>query len=126
MRSQMLQQFGDMAKQIDATSIFPDDMFREQATKRVTTGLIFAEIIKQKDVKLDPARVRAKVEEMASVYNNPAEVIKHYFSDKQLLGGIENMVLEEQVVDLIIDSAKVDTRQSSYQDVIRREEQDNG
>ena len=126
MRSQMLQQFGDMAKQIDAASIFPDDMFREQASKRVTTGLIFAEIIKQKEVRLDPARVRAKVEEMASVYNDPAEVVKHYLSNKQLLSGIENMVLEEQVIDLIIDSAKVDTKKSSYQEVISREEQGNG
>ena len=55
MRNQMLQQFGEMAKQIDAASIFPDDMFAEQAKKRVTTGLIFAEIIRQHDIKPDQA-----------------------------------------------------------------------
>jgi trigger factor len=126
MRNQMMQQFGEMAKKIDAATIFPDDMFREQASKRVTTGLIFAEVIKQKAVKIDPVRVKAKVEEMASVYNNPQEVVKHYFANKQLLSGIENMVLEEQVIDLIIDAAAVTELQSSYQDIIRREEQDNG
>ena len=126
MRNQMMQQFGEMAKKIDAATIFPDDMFREQASKRVTTGLIFAEVIKQKAVKIDPVRVKAKVEEMASVYNNPQEVVKHYFANKQLLSGIENMVLEEQVIDLIIDAAAVTDLQSSYQDIIRREEQDNG
>ncbi|HQQ75117.1 MAG TPA: trigger factor, partial [Pseudomonadales bacterium] len=62
MRNQMLQQFGEMAKQLDAASIFPDDMFAEQARKRVTTGLIFAELIRQREVKVDPVRVRSKVE----------------------------------------------------------------
>ncbi len=121
MRNQMLQQFGEMAKQIDAASIFPDEMFAEQARKRVTTGLIFAEIIRQKDVKVDPARVRSKIEEMASVYNSPQEVINHYLNNKQLLSGIENMVLEEQVIDLIVDSGKVEDKSVGYEDVIRKE-----
>lgn len=121
MRNQMLQQFGEMAKQIDAASIFPDEMFAEQARKRVTTGLIFAEIIRQRDVKVDPARVRSKIEEMASVYNSPQEVINHYLGNKQLLSGIENMVLEEQVIDLIIDSGKVEDKVVGYQDVISKE-----
>lgn len=121
MRNQMLQQFGEMAKQIDAASIFPDEMFAEQARKRVTTGLIFAEIIRQRDVKVDPARVRSKIEEMASVYNSPQEVINHYLGNKQLLSGIENMVLEEQVIDLIIDSGKVEDKVVGYQDVLSKE-----
>lgn len=121
MRNQMLQQFGEMAKQIDAASIFPDDMFAEQARKRVTTGLIFAELIRQREVKVDPARVRSKVEEIASVYNNPQEVVSHYLANKQLLSGIENMVLEEQVIDMILESAKVEDKAASYQDVIRQD-----
>lgn len=126
MRQQMMQQFGDMAKKIDPASIFPDDMFREQANKRVSTGLVFAEIIKQRDVKVDTARVKSKVEEMASVYNNPAEVVKHYLSNRELLAGIENMVLEEQVIDLILSESAVEEKQSNYQEIVRREEQDNG
>jgi trigger factor len=121
MRSQMIQQFGEMAKQIDAASIFPDDMFAEQAKKRVSTGLIFAEVIRQRAVKMDTDRVKAKLEELASVYNNPQEVINHYLSNKQLLAGIENTVLEEQVIDLILDAANVEEKQASYQDIIRRE-----
>ena len=87
----------------------------------MTTGLIFAEIIRQKDVKVDPARVRSKIEEMASVYNSPQEVINHYLNNKQLLSGIENMVLEEQVIDLIVDSGKVEDKSVGYEDVIRKE-----
>jgi len=122
MRNQMLQQFGDMAKQIDAASIFPDDMFTEQAKKRVTTGLIFAEIIRKHDVKVDSGRVRTKIEEMASVYNSPQEVINHYLGNKQLLSGIENMVLEEQVIDLIINSGKVEDKVVGYEDIIRKDD----
>ncbi len=124
MRNQMIQQFGEMAQKIDAASIFPDEMFAEQAKKRVTTGLILAEVIRQRDVKIDPARVRAKIEEMASVYNNPQEVINHYLANKQLLSGIENMVLEEQVIDLLLDAAQVTDKAAGYQDVIRRDGQE--
>jgi trigger factor len=121
MRNQMLQQFGEMAKQLDATSIFPDDMFAEQAGKRVKTGLIFAEIIRKLGVKIDQARVHSKIEEMASVYNSPEEVVKYYLGNKQLLSGIENMVLEDQVVDLILDSATVEDKTVAYQDIIKKE-----
>lgn len=124
MRNQMLQQFGEMAKKIDAASIFPDDMFAEQAQKRVTTGLIFAELIRKHDVKADAARVRSKVEEMAAAYHSPQEVIDHYMGNKQLLGGIENLVLEDQVVDLILASAAVEERSVSYQDVLSKGEAD--
>ena len=122
MRNQMLQQFGEMAKQLDAASIFPDEMFSEQAQKRVTTGLIFAEIIRKHDLKVDAALVRAKIEEMAAVYNNPQEVIQHYLGNKQLLSGIENMVLEEQVIDLIINAGKVEDKVVGYEDVIRKDD----
>ncbi len=122
MRNQMLQQFGEMAKQLDAASIFPDEMFAEQAQKRVTTGLIFAEIIRKNDLKVDAVRVRSKIEEMASVYNSPKEVIQHYLGNKQLLSGIENMVLEEQVIDLIINEGKVEDKVVGYEDVIRKDD----
>ncbi len=121
MRGQMMQQFGEMAKKIDPASIFPDDMFAEQAKKRVTTGLIFAELIRQRDIRVDPGRVRAKVEEMAAIYNDPQEVINHYLANKQLLAGIENMVLEDQVIDFVLGSAKVEDKKAGYQDVIKRE-----
>lgn len=126
MRNQMLQQFGEMAKQLDAASIFPDDMFAEQAKKRVTTGLIFAEIIRQHDIKAEQARVRNKVEELAAGYREPKEVIEHYMGNKQLLSGIENMVLEDLVVDLVLSKAAVEDRTVSYQDVVSKAEESDG
>ena len=122
MRNQMVQQFGDMAKQLDVRSIFPDEMFAEQATKRVATGLVFAELVRQRELKVDADRVRAKVEELAAVYNNPQEVVDHYYANRQLLTGVENLVLEEQVVDLILESAKVEEKTVGYKEVIGRDE----
>lgn len=124
MRNQMLQQFGEMAKKIDAASIFPDDMFAEQAKRRVTTGLIFAEIIRKQDVKVDAARVRSKVEELAAAYRDPKEVVEHYMANKQLLSGIENMVLEDQVIDWVLSSASVEEKTVSYQEVVSKGDTD--
>jgi trigger factor len=124
MRSQMLQQFGEMAKKIDAASIFPDDMFAEQAKRRVTTGLIFAEIIRKRDVKVDAARVRSKIDELAAAYRDPKEVVEHYMANKQLLSGIENMVLEDQVIDWVLSSASVEEKVVSYQEVVSKGDAD--
>ncbi len=120
MRGQMMQQFGEVAGAFDAASMFPDDMFSEQAGKRVATSLIFAEIIKQQSLAVDAARVRTKVEEIAAAYNNPQELINHYFANKELLAGLENVVLEEQVIEFVVSVAQVNDQKVSYQDIVRR------
>ena len=55
LRQQALQQFGAGAKNLDA-SLLPDDLFREQAEKRVKLGLILGEVIKQQSMRADPAK----------------------------------------------------------------------
>ena len=50
LRSQMFQQFGGQPNQdMDLKSILPDDMFKEQAERRVKLGLLLSEMIAQFD-----------------------------------------------------------------------------
>jgi trigger factor len=80
----------------------PDSLFEESARRRVALGLIIAEIVKRNGIKADPARVRAAVEDMASTYEEPHEVISYYYGDRQRLAPVESLVLEEQVVDWVL------------------------
>ena len=70
--------------------------------------------------------MRSKVEELAAGYKEPKEVIEHYMGNKQLLSGIENMVLEDLVVELVLSKAAVEDRAVSYQDVISKAEESDG
>src|SRR5690625_6565142 len=78
-------------------------MFEEEAQRRVSLGLIVGEIIKENDIQVDPAKVRAMVEELASTYEEPEQVVEYYYSNRELLAGVESAVLEDQVVEHILD-----------------------
>ncbi|MEE4251010.1 MAG: trigger factor, partial [Alcanivoracaceae bacterium] len=83
MRQQMMQQFGG-GQQFDA-SILPDDLFREQAERSVRLGLVVRQILEQNQLKADADKVRARIEEIAEQYEEPAEVVKWFYGNRQQL-----------------------------------------
>jgi len=112
----MLQQMLRGAK-LDITKEMLDH-FREPATKRVRSGLLLAELARQNKIKIDGPRVREAVELIAQTYEEPREVVQMYYSDERLLQSVENSVLESQVVDWVVDHAKVTDKAMSFQEAI--------
>src|SRR5690606_28550565 len=103
--AQAQEQFRDPARRQNLS--LPRSLFEEQARRRVALGLIIGEVIKANEIKLDQARVRQMVEGLASTYEHPEEVVNWYYSNRNLLSGIEALVLEEQVVDLLLQQMNV-------------------
>jgi trigger factor len=119
MRQQMFQQFGGGVPQdMDLTSILPDEMFSEQAERRVKLGLVVAEMIAQYELAAEPAKIRERIEEIASTYQDPEEVINWYYSENEQLAGIESRVLEDAVVDKLVAGAAVQDIELSYEDAL--------
>jgi trigger factor len=58
------------------------------------------------------------VEDIASTYVQPEQVINWYYSNETQLSQIEMAVLEDQVVDHILENASVSEIDSTYDDVI--------
>jgi trigger factor len=96
----------------------PEDMFVEQAEQRVRLGLIVAEIVKRESLTAKPDQLRAMIEEFAQAYENPGEVIRHYFSDRERLGEVEAMVIEQNVVDWVLEKGKVEDQQMSFDELM--------
>jgi trigger factor len=119
MRQEAVQQFGGGA-QFDP-SMLPAEMFSEQAQKRVKIGLIVSAIVDKNSLEADAETVRETIEEMAPTYQDPEEVINYYYSNEQQLSQIQNMVLEGQIVDFVLDSAKVTDKTVSYDEAVKRE-----
>ncbi|HLF29417.1 MAG TPA: trigger factor [Xanthomonadales bacterium] len=92
--------------------------FMAKATERVRGGLLMGEIARQNQIRIDRARVRQAIETIAQTYEEPAEVVQLYYGNQQLLGQVENSVLEEQVVDWVLENAKVSSKEMKFQDVI--------
>lgn len=118
LRNQQMQQFGAMAEQLDVKSILPDELFTEQATRRVKLGLVLNEYLVQKEIKADATKVREAIEEMASTYEDKDQFINWYYSDPQRLQGVESMVVEDQIVDTLLESASVTEVSMSYEEAL--------
>ena len=124
MRQQMMQQFGG-GQQFDP-SILPDDLFKEQAERSVRLGLVVRAILDKNEIKADADKVKARVEEISEQYEKPEEVVSWVYSNPQQLQQIEGAILEEQVVDLVLESAKVEEKTMPYQDAVKPREQADG
>ena len=121
MRQQMFQQFGGAAPQdMDLASILPHEMFAEQAERRVKLGLVLAEMISQFELTAEPAKVREAIEDIASTYQDPEEVINWYYSENEQLAGVESRVLEDAVIDKLLSEAAIAEVECSYQDALAK------
>jgi trigger factor len=90
--------------------------FSEQAKRRVSLGLLLSEIAKQNDIKADAERVRARIDDFAKSYEDPAEVVAWYYADPKRLGEVEALALEDTLVDWVLARAQVtDEVQSAEQ-----------
>jgi len=123
LRGQTVQQFGGAGNNsgIDFAKLLPDDMFRAQAERRVKLGLLLNDIISRSELKADAAKVRAAIEELASTYEDPKEVIDWYYGNREQLQGIESVVLEDQVVEHLLAGAKVSEKAATYEEALKPE-----
>ncbi|WP_313713816.1 trigger factor [Pseudomonas sp.] len=115
LRVQAVQQFGGNIK----PEQLPAELFEEQAKRRVVLGLIVAEVVKQFELKPDEGKVREMIEEMASAYQEPEQVISWYYKNDQQLNEVRSVVLEEQVVDTVLQKATVTDKSVSYEDAVK-------
>jgi len=121
-KQQALQKFGGNSASLPD---LPDELFADKAAKRVKLGLVVSEIIKQHKVVADKDKVRIKLDELASVYEQPEEVVNYYLSDEGRLNEVEQLVLEDTVIDLVEAAASV-TEKSMTFDELMNPKQENG
>ena len=104
---------------MDPERMEPDPaVIEEPIRRRISLDLIVAEIIKEHRIELDHARVRARVETIASTYKEPARVVDWYYSDRERLSGIESQVFEDQVVEWILERVQVTDEHSSFDRIL--------
>ena len=96
----------------------PADMFEKQAQRRVSLGLILAEVVRTQSLHAKPDQVRAAVEEQAQSYEHPQEVVKWFYQTPERLRDIESMVLEENVVTWALATAKVEDKAITFDELM--------
>ncbi|QUM77569.1 trigger factor [Moritella sp. 24] len=118
LREQAMQRFGQMAPQ-NAPEL-PDELFTEQASRRVKIGLVLGEFIKVNEITADDARVQDMIASMASAYEDPAEVIAHYKDNEQALENVRNVAVEDQAIDLVLEKANVTEKEVAFEELMNK------
>jgi len=118
LRQQAAQRFGGNTEAADQ---LPRELFEEQAKRRVVVGLLLGEVIKTEELKADDEKVKAIIEEMATAYEDPSEVIAYYEQNEQMMNNMRNVALEEQAIDAIIAKAQVSEKEVSFNELMNQQ-----
>jgi trigger factor len=94
------------------------EWFADQAKRRVTLGLILAEVVKAEKLHATPEQVRAMVEEGAQSYEQPEEVIRWYYAQPQRLQEVEGVAIENNVVEWVLSKAKVTDKAEVFDELM--------
>lgn len=108
LREQAMQNLGGVKIDI------PDEVFSDNARRRVALGLIVAEVVKQHELSPSDEQVRETLEQMAAAYDDPQAVIDYHYADRQRLAAIESLVLEDLVVEKLLEQLQVEEDPISF------------
>ncbi len=89
------------------------------ARKRVIAGLLMGEIARKQEIKIDRKRIAEQLAAIASTYEEPEKVIELYNGDPQLMSGLQNRVMEDQVAEWVAEHARTTQLDLSFDDVMR-------
>jgi trigger factor len=98
----------------EASQIPPRQPFEEPGRRRVALGLLLSHVVQTQQLKADREQVRMRLEQLLAEYPNPEEARRAYQQSPDAMRQIESAVLEDQVVDWVLASARVTERPMSF------------
>ena len=96
----------------------PANLFEDQARRRVSLGLIMSELVNVHQLQAKPEQVRELVNELAQSYEQPEQVLAWYYGEPNRLAAVESLVIEDNVVKWVLESAKVVEVASAFDELM--------
>ena len=116
--NEMKQNFVNQGMADAANLDLPLDMFKEQAERRVSLGLILAKLVEENKLEPTEDQIKAVVANFAESYEDPQEVIDWYYAEPSRLQGPTSLAVESNVVDFVLSKAKVTEKALSFDEVM--------
>ena len=104
-------------------SSLPDEIFAEQAARRVKLGLIVGEIVTKNELKSDQTKIDDMLNTLASTYEEPEQLIEYYKTNPQAMQTIQAAVMEEMIVDWVLEQATVVDEKVKFADLMNPQQQ---
>ena len=96
----------------------PEDVFVPQAERRVRLGLVVASLVHTNALQAKPEQIKSHIDELASSYEKPADVVRWYYGDNRRMADVEGMVIESNVTDFVLSKAKVSEKTISFDELM--------
>jgi trigger factor len=96
----------------------PEDIFRPQAERRVRLGLVVAELVRANALHAKPEQIKSHIDELAASYEKPADVVRWYYGDSRRMAEVEGVVIENNVTEFILSTAKVSEKAISFDELM--------
>jgi trigger factor len=94
------------------------EVFAAAAQRRVRLSLMVGEIVNRNGLHARPEQVQKAVEAIARGYEKPAEVVAWYMGNRERLGEIEATVVEDNVVEWVLQRARVADNAVRFDDLM--------
>jgi trigger factor len=99
----------------------PTEIFVPQAERRVRLGLIVSELVKTNNLQTTMEQIKAHVADLAASYEKPAEVVKWYMGDRQRLGEVDAILMENNVTEFVLAKAKVVPKSIDFDELMAQQ-----
>lgn len=96
----------------------PEEMFREQAERRVRLGLVVAELVRANDLQAKAEQIDAHVQDLAASYEKPADVVRWYQGDNRRMAEVEAVVIENNVCDFVLSQAQTSAKAIDFDELM--------
>jgi trigger factor len=117
LRQQMAQRLG--LKDVDIDRL-PRDGFEERARQRVHLALVITKLTQEKGIKPEPGRIKTLVEQAVAQYPNGDQMVQYYMSDPEAMRHFQSVAVEDQAIDLVLESAKTTEKKMSFAELMHR------
>lgn len=97
-----------------AKQLPPREPFEAGARRRVALGLLLNEVIRAAGLRVDAAKVQARLDEIVAGFGDPEAARKQYLENEGALRQVQMMVLEDQAVDHVLEHAKVTAQATTF------------
>jgi trigger factor len=101
----------------EASQLPPREPFEEAARRRVALGLLMGQVVQANGLKVDPARVTERLDELVASYPDSEEARRAYQQSPDAMRQLESAALEDQVVEWVVARAHITERPMSFSEV---------
>jgi trigger factor len=110
---QMLRRAG--VQQLD--QLPPKEPYEEPARRRVALGLLMGEIVRSQALRVERARVAARLEAVVATHPDPEAAKRQYLQSREAMEQIESAALEDQAIEWLLTQVKVTDKPATFKEL---------